>query len=208
MIGTLFCEISDRMKGTGFFSKFYELCELIDKGEGLIVPMYYKGKKSGYVDVQNFDVNGVGYVRKTGNVRMQLDSSVVKVTSCQEDMLSYVVANIPLRMVVAIPKDSLEDSPFMDDSLCADLIGALQGNYGTTAQSMDAKSVKVFVNSYDTSSLNIWANENRGVAFDESVIFRFSYIAIDFTECFYKSYEKIKNRTGRRLDNGVFIKDE
>ncbi len=30
--------------------------------------MYYKGKKSGYVDVQNFDVNGVGYVRKTGNV--------------------------------------------------------------------------------------------------------------------------------------------
>jgi len=112
---------------------------------------------------------------------MQLDSSVVKVTSCQEDMLSYVVANIPLRMVVAIPKDSLEDSPFMDDSLCADLIGALQGNYGTTAQSMDATSVKVFVNSYDTSSLNIWANENRGVEFDESVVFRFSYIAIDFT---------------------------
>jgi NTP pyrophosphatase (non-canonical NTP hydrolase) len=33
-------------------------------------------------------------------------------------------------------------------------------------------------------------------------------LKIDFTECFYKSYEKIKNRTGRRLDNGVFIKDE
>lgn len=181
MIGNLFCDIAERMKGTGFFSKFYELCELIDKGEGLIVPMYYKGKKSGYVDVQNFDVNGVGYVRKTGNVRMQLDNSVPKITSCQEDLLSYVVANIPLRMVVAIPKDSLEDSPFMDDLLCADLIGALQGNYGLTAQDMDATSVKVIVNSYDTSSLNIWANENRGVAFDESVVFRFSYIAIDFT---------------------------
>jgi hypothetical protein len=83
-------------------------------------------------------------------------------------------------MVVAIPKDSLDDSPFMDDSLCADLIGALQGSYGTTAQDMDATSVKVIVNSYDTSSLNIWSNENRGVAFDESVVFRFSYIAIDF----------------------------
>lgn len=180
MIGTLFCDISDRMKATGFFSQFYELCELIDKGNGSVVPMYYKGKKSGYVDVQNFDVNGTGYVRKNGNVRIQLDNSVPKVTSCQEDMLSYVVANVPLRMVVAIPKDTLEDSPFQKDLLCADLIFALQGNYDSTALGMDATSVKVVVSSYDTSSLNIWANENKGVVFDENLVFRFSYIAIDF----------------------------
>jgi len=142
--------------------------------------MYYKGKQSGYIDVQNFDKNGIGYIRKTSNVRIELDTSVVKITSCQEDMLSYATMTYPLRLVVAIPKDKLEDSPLVDDILVADLMGALQGDYFSTANDMDATSVRLLINSYDTNSLSIWSSENKGVIFDESVVYRFSYVAIDF----------------------------
>lgn len=180
MITTLFCDIAQRLKETGFFDVVYEYTELIDRGNGTIRPMYYKGKQSGYIDVQNFDKNGVGYIRKTSNVRVELDTSVVKVTSCQEDMLTYATITFPLRLVVAIPKDKLEDSPLVDDILVADLMGAIQGDYQQTAEDMDATSVRLLVNSYDTSSLSIWGNENKGVAFDESVVYRFSYVAIDF----------------------------
>jgi len=180
MITTLFCDIAQRLKNTGFFDMVYEYTELIDRGNGTIRPMYYKGKESGYIDVQNFDKNGVGYIRKTSNVRLELDTSVVKITSCQEDMLTYATITFPLRLVVAIPKDKLEDSPLVDDILVADLIGEMQGEYMSTANDMDATSVRLLVNSYDTSSLSIWASENKGVAFDESVVYRFSYVAIDF----------------------------
>ncbi len=180
MITTLFCDIAQRLKATGFFDVVYEYTELIDRGNGTIRPMYYKGKQSGYIDVQNFDKNGIGYIRKTSNVRIELDTSVVKITSCQEDMLSYATMTYPLRLVVAIPKDKLEDSPLVDDILVADLMGALQGDYFSTANDMDATSVRLLINSYDTNSLSIWSSENKGVIFDESVVYRFSYVAIDF----------------------------
>jgi hypothetical protein len=180
MITTLFCDIAQRLKATGFFDVVYEYTELIDRGNGTIRPMYYKGKQSGYIDVQNFDKNGIGYIRKTSNVRIELDTSVVKITSCQEDMLSYATMTYPLRLVVAIPKDKLEDSPLVDDILVADLMGALQGDYVSTANDMDATSVRLLINSYDTNSLSIWSSENKGVIFDESVVYRFSYVAIDF----------------------------
>lgn len=40
-----------------------------------------------------------------------------------------------------------------------------------------------------------------------TIIILSDILKIDFVECLGKAYEKIKNRTGRRLDNGVFIKD-
>lgn len=181
MITTLFCDIGQRLKDTGFFSVVYEFVEMVDRGNGSIRPMYYKGKLAGYIDVQNFDVNGLAYVRKTSNARVQLDNSFPKVTSCVEDSLQNVVITMPLRLVAVVPKDNLQDSPLVDDLFVADLMGVLQGDYKMTADDMDAISVKVFVNSYDTSSMNIWNAENSGVEFDESIVYRFSYVALDFT---------------------------
>lgn len=180
MITTLFCDIAQRLKETGFFSVVYEFTEMVDRGNGSIRPMYYKGKLAGYIDVQNFDVNGLAYIRKTSNANVKLDTSVTKVTSCVEDSLQNVVITMPLRLVAVVPKDNLQDSPLVDDLFVADLMGVLQGDYKLTAEDMDAVSVKVFVNSYDTSSMSIWGAENKGVEFDESVVYRFSYVAIDF----------------------------
>jgi hypothetical protein len=180
MITTLFCDIAQRLKDTGFFSVVYEYTEMVDRGNGSIRPMYYKGKLAGYVDVQNFDVNGLAYIRKTGNARVVIDNTFTKITSCVEDSLQNVIITMPLRLVAVVPKDNLQDSPLVDDLFVADLMGALQGDYKLTAEDMDAVSVKVIVNSYDTSSMTIWNSENKGVDFDESVVYRFSYVALDF----------------------------
>jgi len=179
MITQLFCDIADKLKLTGYFESVYEYCEIIKRTDGTLRPMYYKGFKAGYVDVQNFDKNGSAYIRKRGNVSMQIDRTATRLTSCS-DTIQMVTATIPLRLVVAVPKTQLEDSPLVDDILAADLIGVLQSDMQATATAMDATSVICAVSGYDTDSVTIWEAENKGVALDETKVYRFAYLAIDF----------------------------
>ena len=179
MITQLFCDIADKLKLTGYFESVYEYCEIIKRTDGTLRPMYYKGFKAGYVDVQNFDKNGSAYIRKRGNVSLQVDRTATRLTSCS-DTIQMVTATIPLRLVVAVPKTQLEDSPLVDDILAADLIGVLQSDMQSTATAMDATSVICAVSGYDTDSVTIWEAENKGVALDETKVYRFAYLAIDF----------------------------
>lgn len=179
MITQLFCDIADKLKLTGYFESVYEYTEIIKRTDGTLRPMYYKGFKAGYVDVQNFDKNGSAYIRKRGNVSLQVDRTATRLTSCS-DTIQMVTATIPLRLVVAVPKTQLEDSPLVDDILAADLIGVLQSDMQATATAMDATSVICAVSGYDTDSVTIWEAENKGVALDETKVYRFAYLAIDF----------------------------
>jgi len=142
--------------------------------------MYYKGKNAGYVDVQNFDVNGTGYIRKRGQVGIRLDNSAIKTTACNSNQIQNAVFYLPLKLVVAVPKNNLEDSPFVDDILASNLISVLQQNLNPLAVSLNVNDINVIVTNYDTDDLNIWISENKGIEFDENKLFRFSYIAIDF----------------------------
>lgn len=178
MINDLFCDISEKLMGTGYFDTVYEYCEIIKRTDTLR-PMYYKGFKAGYVDVQNFDKNGTAYIRKRGNVSVQVDSRATRLTSCT-DKSQMITATFPLRLVVAVPKANLEDSPLVDDILAADLMGVLQSDMQSTATLMDAVSVVCTVSGYDTDSVTIWEAENKGVQLDETKVYRFSYIAMDF----------------------------
>ncbi len=179
MITTLFCDIANKLKLTGYFQSVYEYTEIIQRTDGTLRPMYYKGQKAGYVDVQNFDVNGTAYIRKRGNVSVQVDRNATRLSSCV-DSSRMVLATFPLRLVVAVPKSQLEDSPLVDDILAADLIGVLQSDMQSTAVAMDAKEINCLVTGYDTDAVTIWAAENKGILFDETKIYRFSYLAIDF----------------------------
>lgn len=179
MITQLFCDIADKLKLTGYFESIFEYTEIIKRTDGTLRPMYYRGLKSGYVDVQNFDKNGSAYIRKRGNVSVQVDRTATRLTSCS-DTIQMVTATIPLRLVVAVPKAQLEDSPLVDDILAADLIGVLQSDMQSTATAMDATSVVCAVSGYDTDSITIWEAENKGVALDETKVYRFAYLAIDF----------------------------
>jgi len=179
MITQLFCDIADKLKLTGYFESIFEYTEIIKRTDGTLRPMYYKGFKAGYVDVQNFDKNGSAYIRKRGNVSLQVDRTATRLTSCS-DTIQMVTATIPLKLVVAVPKTQLEDSPLVDDILAADLIGVLQSDMHATATAMDATSVICAVSGYDTDSVTIWEAENKGVALDETKVYRFAYLAIDF----------------------------
>ena len=179
MINDLFCDISEKLMGTGYFDTVYEYCEIIKRTDGTLRPMYYKGLKAGYVDVQNFDKNGTAYIRKRGNVSVQVDRNATRLTSCT-DTVQMITATFPLRLVVAVPKAQLEDSPLVDDILAADLMGVLQSDMQATATLMDAVSVVCTVSGYDTDSVTIWEAENKGVQLDETKVYRFSYIAMDF----------------------------
>lgn len=179
MITQLFCDIADKLKLTGYFESIFEYTEIIKRTDGTLRPMYYRGLKAGYVDVQNFDKNGSAYIRKRGNVSLQVDRTATRLTSCS-DTIQMVTATIPLRLVVAVPKAQLEDSPLVDDILAADLIGVLQSDMQSTATAMDATSVICSVSGYDTDSITIWEAENKGVALDETKVYRFAYLAIDF----------------------------
>lgn len=179
MITTLFCDIADKLKLTGYFQTVYEYSEIIQRADGTLRPMYYKGQKAGYVDVQNFDKNGSAYIRKRGNVSIQVDRTATRLTSCV-DTSRMVLATFPLRLVVAVPKSQLEDSPLVDDIMAAELIGVLQSDMQATATAMNAVSLDCLVTGYDTDSVTIWEAENKGVQLDESKIYRFSYLAIDF----------------------------
>jgi hypothetical protein len=179
MITTLFCDIADKLKLTGYFQTVYEYSEIIQRTDGTLRPMYYKGQKAGYIDVQNFDKNGSAYIRKRGNVSIQVDRNATRLTSCI-DTSRMVLATFPLRLVVAVPKSQLEDSALIDDILAADLIGVLQADMQSTAVAMDAKEITCTVTGYDTDAVTIWAAENKGILFDETKIYRFSYLAIDF----------------------------
>ena len=179
MINQLFCDIADKLKLTGYFDSVYEYTEIIKRTDGTLRPMYYKGLKAGYIDVQNFDKNGTAYIRKRGNVSVQVDRTAARLTSCT-DVTKMITATFPLRLVVAVPKSQLEDSPLVDDILAADLIGVLQSDMQATATAMDAVSLDCLVTGYDTDSVTIWEAENKGVQLDESKVYRFSYLAIDF----------------------------
>ena len=179
MINDLFCDISDKLMGTGYFDTVYEYCEINKRTDGTLRPMYYKGFKAGYVDVQNFDKNGTAYIRKRGNVSLQVDSTATRLTSCA-DMVQMVTATFPLRLVVAVPKSQLEDSPLVDDIVAAELIGVIQSDMQSTATLINAQSVVCTVSGYDTDSITIWDAENKGVQLDETKVYRFAYLAIDF----------------------------
>ena len=179
MINQLFCDIADKLKLTGYFDTVYEYTEIIQRTDGTLRPMYYKGLKAGYIDVQNFDKNGTAYIRKRGTTTIRTDSNTIRLNSCV-DTSKNILATFPLRLVVAVPKSQLEDSPMVDDVLAGELIGELQGDMDATATAMNAISISLQITSYDTDAVTIWNAENKGVVLDESKVYRFSYIAIDF----------------------------
>lgn len=180
MIEEIFCELASKLKLSGYFDRFYEYVEIVSRSSNISKPMYYKGSKAGYVDIQNFDLNGTGYFRKRAQVGIRYNSNSIKLTACNDDKISNVVILIPSKLVVAIPKTKLEDSPFVDDILASNLITILQTNLNSLASQLNLISINNYVLNYETSPINIWYGENKGVELDENKLFKFSYIAIDF----------------------------
>ena len=163
------CSVKDAVLASGLVNQFYEYCEL-KRRDDRVYPTYYIG--GGEVQqVQDFDVNGSGYIRKRGGVSVT-DSPLPSVTAC--DDITLLNITYPMRMVLGVPKAKLHDSAYSDDRLFYEILPILDADYTATS----VQSVDINVRSYDTDALNIWSQEVKG--FDYQMHFRLAYIAIDF----------------------------
>lgn len=168
------CSLRDRFMDTGYFNVFYEYCERVQRGK-IIEPQYYQ-KGGQYKPVMDFDVNGAGYIRKNGKTQMRFNSQYPQITSCDDD--SIIDLSYPMRIVMGVPKNKLQDSAYSDDLLFSELISILGGSFSAT----NVIDTSVSILNYDTDSLTIWSEEVSGI--DYQMNFKLTYLAIDINITF------------------------
>lgn len=169
------CNIKDEVTALGYFNRFYEYAELIERGQQEKYPQVYQGNGQ-YKAIYDLDVNGMGYVRKDGDVQVVVISDDrLAVVSCSDTnpMIDLV---FPLRLVAGVPKKQLHDNAFSDDELAFEIM-AILGKRQTAIANVSSVVGKVL--SYDTDRERVWSGEVRGV--DKMINLNLSYIAMDFT---------------------------
>lgn len=185
LIQRALCTIKDELLTTGYFTKFYEYAERIEKIENGVkkFPQTYIGQGN-YTQIYDFDVNGSGYIRKNGEVRAyKLDDK----ESCG-GLNPTIDLIVPLRLIAGIPKKNAGDNSFSDDLIALDLLSYI----GKKQPAIDqVQSVIGNVSGYQTDRDTIWSEEVKGI--EKQLRLDLSLIAIDFTLTFRATLECIKN---------------
>lgn len=186
ILKTALCNLKDEIMESGYFNRLYEYAELLPKGNESYPQVYIKNGE--YKAIYDFDVNGTGYIRKTGSSYSDhvLDGNL-KVVSCS-DTNPLIDLVIPLRLVAAVPKIKLDDDSFSDDKLVFDLMGYLSKKQPAI---QDVMSLHGKVTSYQTDRSRVWSDEVTGI--DKTVDLRLSFVAIDFTLTFRASLNCIQS---------------
>lgn len=174
MMQDIFCSLADTMRSTGYFNKVYDFVEIKHTTtDGSTSRPKYNTGNNGWQDVQNFDVGGMCYFRKSGARRYTEVDRFSNYKPACNGVQFYELA-MPIRMVVAKLR---QDDPFADDDLADDLISAING----TSISIQNATVAISFQNTETEGFAVWNQENKGVDFEPATMLRFSYIAIDFT---------------------------
>lgn len=178
------CNIKAELMTLGLFNVFYEYAELVPHPPEKY-PEVYIGKGN-YKPIYDFDVNGAGYIRKNGEVRINIvqDKNFI-VTSCETFALLDV--DFPLRLVAAIPKKKLSDNKYSDDQLAIDLIDVLHKEQTAI---IGVNKTWGTVTSYDTDRDLVWLQEVTGI--ENTVKLDLSFIAINFKLTFRATADCIK----------------
>lgn len=179
------CNIKDEITALGYFNRFYEYVESLERGEEKY-PQYYQGNGN-YKSIYDLDVNGMGYVRKNGDVSIQvINDERLQVTSCN-DTNPLIDLVFPLRLVAGVPKSKISDNQFSDDLLAFDVIAVL-GKRQTAIANTQHVIGKVL--SYDTDRESVWDREVRGP--NKQVNLNISYIGVNFTLSFRTNIDCIR----------------
>lgn len=173
ILETALCNLKDEVKLLGYFNRFYEYVELIERGQSEKFPQVYEGNGQ-YTNVFDFDVNGSGYFRKDGPVRTEIVSPSNSMVSCS-DSNPLIDLFIPLRCVAAVPKKKLSDNSFSDDWLAFELLATINRKQ---AGITNVQSVSAIVVGYQTDRERIWNEEVRGI--ERLLDLNLSIVAIDF----------------------------
>lgn len=172
---TALCNLKDELMTSGYFSRFYELVEQLDrsqeKGEKVVMGYLDDGT---YGPIYDLDVNGTGYFRVTSPVTFN-NVFGLQVTGCS-DTDPIVDVAFPVRLVAAVPKSKTNDNSFSDHLLAMELASYLNKKL---AAIQFVVSVHGKVSNYQTDRDKVWSSEISGIT--KQVDLNLSYISIDFT---------------------------
>lgn len=169
---TALCNLKDELMGSGYFSRFYELVEQLDRS-GEKIPYAYHADGT-YGPIYDLDVNGTGYFRVTSPVTFN-NVFGVQVTGCS-DTDPIVDVAFPIRLVAAVPKSKTNDNSFSDHLLAMELSSYLNKKLPAI---QFVVSVHGKVSNYQTDRDKVWSSEISGIT--KQVDLNLSYISIDFT---------------------------
>lgn len=175
ILETALCNLKDELMSSGYFNRLYEYAELLTSDEKTY-PQVYQGKGQ-YKAIYDFDVNGSGYIRKTGSVYSD-HVTEIKLVGCS-DINPLIDLAFPLRLVVAVPKSKLGDNSFSDDSLVFALMQHISKKHSAIPR---VNSVHGKVTSYVTDRERVWNDEVSGV--EKTIDLTLSFVSIDFTITF------------------------
>lgn len=175
ILETALCNLKDELMTSGYFNRFYEYAELVQRGQDSY-PQVYLGNGE-YKAIYDFDVNGTGYIRKTGSAYSDHVTDI-KIMGCN-DFNPIIDLVVPLRLVAAVPKKKLGDNSFSDDRLVFDLMGYISKKQPAIDQ---VNSTFGKVTSYQTDRVRVFYDEVIGV--EKMIDLRLSLISIDFTFTF------------------------
>lgn len=166
--------INTKLETLNYFEKSYGLCEIILKGDKSFPAEYYT--KGEYKQINNFDkYNGVSYIRKRGNISI----SEVENTLQACTILSSV--NIPLKLVVIIPKSKLEcDDLYAEDVIAQTIMRVLITRNGDLKVALQARQASISVDSYSTDSISILSEEYSNPK-KKDINYKYAYLSMDLT---------------------------
>lgn len=167
--------INSKLATVNYTEKSFGLCELITKGDKTF-PAEYKSKGE-YNQINNFDkYDGVSYIRKTGDISISDAENTLEACGILNNV------NIPLRLVLIIPRKKLEcDDRYSEDVIAQTVMRLLLTKGGDLKTMLQARQARLQVDSYSTDSLSILGEEYAGSFPKKDVNYKYAYIALDLS---------------------------
>lgn len=166
--------INAKLATMNYFEKSFGLCETISKGAKTFPAEYHS--KGEYKQVNNFDsYNGVSYIRKRGDISISDEDNTMQACG----ILSNV--NVPLRLVVVIPRKKLDcDDNYSEDVIAQTIMRELLSKSPELKVALRARQARIQVDSYSTDSLSI-LNEEYGSYAKKDINYKYAYLALDLS---------------------------
>lgn len=166
--------INNKLSTLNYFEKSFGLCESIIKGDKSFPAEY--SSKGEYKNVIDFDkFKGVSYIRKNGNVSISDADNTLQACA----ILSAV--DIPFKLIAIVPRSVLKcDNNYSEDVIAQTIMKELLTKGGTLKATMRARTARIQVNSYNTNSISIIAEEYTGYP-KSDINYKFAYISLDIS---------------------------
>lgn len=166
--------INGKLEPLNYAEKLYGLCEIIVKGDKTF-PAEYKSKGE-YKQINDFDkYNGVIYMRKNGDI------SISEADNTLEACKSLSSVNIPLKLVVIVPRKKLDcDDNYSEDVIAQTIMRVLITKAADFKVALKARQARIQADSYSTDSISVMSGEYSNFG-KKDINYKFAYLSLDLS---------------------------